>query len=109
MSADTSVADSTSAAPRSVLEATVAAIISSYDEQVTFTCPCFVAQGGYANTDECKMWLGSRPDWLACATAALQQKYDNPAAIEATLTRSHSPAPDFRAFTQPPTVSVGEL
>jgi hypothetical protein len=29
------------------------------------------------------MWLGSRPDWLACATAALRQKYDNPAAIEA--------------------------
>jgi hypothetical protein len=77
-----SVADSASAAPKSNLETVLAAIISLYDKQVTLTCPCFVEEGGYPDIDECKMWLGSRPDWLTCATAALQE-YDNPAAIAA--------------------------
>lgn len=73
--------DSASREPRSELETVLAAIISKYDTQVDKTCPCFVEQGTYADMDECVMWLGSRPDWLGCATEALQ-KYDNPEAIE---------------------------
>jgi hypothetical protein len=61
------------ASPTTELRGLVAAAITAYDRQVVASCPCYVKSAAYESTEECAMWLKSEPDWVSCATAALEE------------------------------------
>jgi hypothetical protein len=50
--------------------------IELYDRRIRATCPCLVEQGQYTTEEECLKLGLSGPDWVDCATKALES-YDS--------------------------------
>jgi hypothetical protein len=50
--------------------------VELYDRRIRAVCPCLVEQGQYATEEECLKLGASGPDWVECATMALES-YDS--------------------------------
>jgi hypothetical protein len=63
------------AAPSAVSEQTLdwaAELIRTYDRTIAASCECLVSANGFASLEDCMAALGSTPEWLECATGAIE-------------------------------------
>jgi hypothetical protein len=47
-------------------------LIGAYDRTIAASCECLVSANGFASLEDCMAALGSTPEWLECATDAVE-------------------------------------